>query len=111
MCGVQEKARASNRRRAIRADSARRERGNCVHGREALGLAYPLIVAEHKHLVFPDRPSSLGSELIALEWRFLDAVSIVKEICSVQGAVAQELVNASVELIGSRARNGVHHTA
>ncbi len=49
--------------------------------------------------------------MIALERRFLDTAGIVKEICGVEGAVAQELVRASMKLVGAGARYRVDHSA
>ena len=59
-------------------------------------------------LVLPDRPTRRCSELIAFEGRNRGPVEKVSRI---QSAVAQELVSASMELVRSRARNGIDHSA
>jgi len=74
-------------------------------------LPNPLIVAKDKYLILTDRATRGRAELIALERRFLNTARIVKEICSVEGAIAQELVRASVELVATGACHRINHSA
>jgi len=49
--------------------------------------------------------------MIALERRFLNTAGVVKEICGIERAIAQEFVRASMELVGAGARDRVDHSA
>src|ERR1700730_2316146 len=52
-----------------------------------------------------------NAKLIASERRFRNTIGIIKEIVGVERTVAQKLVHRAVELIRTRARNGVHDSA
>ena len=79
--------------------------------RNSLALAEAFVITKDENPILPDRPSGRPAELVAAERRFLEAVGIFKKIGGVQRAVAQELIHASVKLIGARARNRVDDAA
>jgi len=59
-------------------------------------LSDPLEVSKEKRMIFYDRPANRTAKLVSLKRRFPDG-RIFKEIPRVQGAIAEELIGASVE--------------
>lgn len=90
---------------------ARRRRKCMGDVSNTFALAQPLVVAKNKYLVFPDGPAGGRAELVAAKRRFGQAVVIFKEVGCVQGAVADELIGAAVELAGAGAGDGIDDPA
>src|SRR5580692_10513710 len=65
-------------------------------------LPVSFVVSKQEELVLLERAAQRASEYIALE---LGDFALVEEISGVQIAVAQELVDVPVELVGSAGRN------
>ena len=78
---------------------------------DALALAEAFVVAKNIDFVLPDRAAARPTELIAAESRFFQTVGVLKEVRSVERAVTEEFIHAAVELVGSRARDGVNDAA
>jgi hypothetical protein len=73
----------------------------------ALGLPNGFEVGKEEGTVLNDRSASGPAELIALERR-LRGGGILEEIPRVEGTVPEKLINAAVERIRARSRNGVN---
>src|SRR5437016_2549491 len=71
--------------------------------------AAAFIVEEEEGPVLLDRPADRAAEIVPTHGRDFDAGLIVEEVVGVQLVVAQEIVKAAVEFVGSRAGNDVHH--
>src|SRR2546425_4607054 len=65
-------------------------------------MAEPLIVAEEEQPVFRDGPPNGGSELIPSK---RGNRALIEEVSSIQGAIAEEFKNRTVELIASGLRH------
>src|SRR3984893_3239578 len=75
-------------RRRAQGSTSRRDRRYRVYSRDPLRLTYPLIIAEEKHFVLPDRPSDIDSELITAEWRTLR----IEEVPRIERTATPEIV-------------------
>ncbi len=71
----------------------------------AIHLPRALIVEEEKDLVLLDGPADRGSELVLKQLRTWLSLSFKEVAVGVEDGVAEELVEVSVELICSRARD------
>src|SRR5947209_17546697 len=81
---------------------ARAERG---HG----PLARALVIAEEEDPVFLDRTADGRAELIPTHGRYANTGHVVEELVGVELFVPHELIEASVQVVGARARDDVHH--
>src|ERR1700730_13628707 len=78
---------------------------------DTLRLSDTLVVHEKECAVFQDRTANSAAKLVPLERRSPEATGIFKVIGRVQPAIPEELVNATVEFVCSRACGGVDDTS
>src|SRR5208337_2454541 len=69
---------------------------------ERLTLPKAFVIAEQEQLIFFDRPSHRGSELVLLEWR--DG-TLIKVVATIQRAVSDKLVKRPMQRIAPRLRD------
>src|SRR5258708_8545264 len=83
-----------------------RRHGHLV--RKSLRLPYPFIVGKKECSILKYRAPNGSAKLVAFEsWN----PARIEKVPRIQCAIPDELVSAAVKLVGSRARNRVHHTA
>src|SRR5258708_5495583 len=74
------------------------------------GLTDSFIVGEKEGLVLDDRPADASPKLIPLKRCFVKC-RVLKIIARVQSTVADKLIDAAVEIVGSGAGDSIYHTA
>src|SRR6266436_5595119 len=85
-------------------------RGHLIYVGNPLGLTDSFIVCEKEGFILNDRPADASAKLIPFKRRFAKR-RVLKIVARIQSAVADELIDAAVEIIGARAGNRVDHTA
>src|SRR5580693_2566310 len=82
---------------------------NCVGDTQS--LTEPFVVTKNENLAFLDGSSRRAAELVPAERRFRKTVEILKVICCVERAVAQELISTSVKLVCAGACDSINDSA
>src|ERR1700730_9961892 len=82
---------------------------NCVG--DTQGLAESFVIAKNENPVLLDGSSRRAAELVPTERGLRKTVEILKVICRVERAVAQELISASVKLIRAGACDRIDDSA
>ena len=70
--------------------------------RDTQNLAQSLVVTKYERLAFLDRTARRAAELVSFKWGDNRAV---KKVPGIHGAVAEELINVSMELVRAGLRN------
>ena len=71
-------------------------------------LAEAFVVCKEQAFVFFDRPAQRAAEHVALKLRNR---AVIKEISSIEDAIAQKFVGAAVQLICAASRDDAHLSA
>ena len=80
---------------------ALQRRGHRGQRGQRVALSQPLVVAEDEPLALHDRSARVGTELVALEGSLGEAGAVVEEVVGVEDAVALEVVEDAVDVVGS----------